>query len=162
MIIRPIEDGDWERVYRFFSVIVAAGETYAYPENLSSEAARAYWIASPPGQTVVALEDDLVLGSATMGPNRPGRGSHIATASFMVDPAQQRHGIGRALGLHVLDWARTSGYRAIQFNAVVETNHAAVRLWQNLGFEVLATVPEAFDHRQHGYVGLHVMFQSLV
>lgn len=141
---------------------MAAGETYAYPEDLSSQKARAYWIASPPGQTVVAVEDDLILGSATMGPNRPGRGSHVATASFMVDPAQQRHGVGRALGLHVLEWARASGYRSIQFNAVVETNHAAVRLWQSLGFEILATVPETFDSRQHGYVGLHVMFRALV
>ena len=48
----------------------------------------------------------------------------------------------------------------MQFNAVVETNHAAVHLWQELGFEILATVPGAFDHREYGYVGLHVMFQS--
>jgi ribosomal protein S18 acetylase RimI-like enzyme len=61
----------------------------------------------------------------------------------------------------MLDWARSSGYRGVQFNAVVETNDGAVRLWQSLGFEILATVPEAFNHRQHGYVGLHVMYQSL-
>jgi GNAT superfamily N-acetyltransferase len=154
-------DSDWDAVYPFFRAIVAAGETYAYPEDLSSADARAYWVAAPPGRTVVAVDDDVIVGSATMGPNRPGRGSHIATASFMVDPAQQGRGTGRALGLDVLNWARSSGYRGIQFNAVVETNHAAVRLWQSLGFEILATVPEAFNHREHGYVGLHVMFRSL-
>jgi L-amino acid N-acyltransferase YncA len=155
-------DSDWEQVYRFFREIVAAGDTYAYPDNLSSADARGYWVAAPPGQTVVAVdEDDVVLGSATMGPNRPGRGSHVATASFMVDPSRQGRGTGRALGIHVLEWAQSSGYRAIQFNAVVETNRAAVRLWQSLGFEILATVPEAFNHREHGYVGLHVMFRSL-
>jgi L-amino acid N-acyltransferase YncA len=159
--IRPIEEGDWGQVYRFFTAIVAAGETYAYPENLSSTDARAYWVASPPGATVVAVDGELVLGSATMGPNRPGRGAHVATASFMVDPAQQGRGVGRALGEHVIAWARRSGYRSIQFNAVVETNHAAVRLWQSLGFEILATVPEAFDHPRQGYVGLHVMFKTL-
>jgi hypothetical protein len=36
-----------------------------------------------------------------------------------------------------------------------------VHLWQALGFEILATVPEAFDDPQHGLVGLHVMFQRL-
>jgi GNAT superfamily N-acetyltransferase len=162
VVIRPIKDGDWDQVYPFFSAIVAAGETYAYPENLSSEEARTYWVATPPGLTLVAVEDDVIVGSATMGPNRPGRGSHVATASFMVDPSRQRHGVGRALGLYVLDRARTAGYRGIQFNAVVETNHAAVRLWHDLGFEILTTVPESFDHRRHGYVGLHVMFQPLV
>lgn len=161
MVIRPIRQADWDQIYPFFSTIVAAGETYAYPENLSSDEAQAYWVAAPPGRTVVAADGDAVIGSATMGPNRPGRGSHVATASFMVDPAGQGRGVGRALGLHVLEWARSSGYRGIQFNAVVETNHGAVRLWQSLGFEILATVPEAFNHRTHGYVGLHVMFQSL-
>lgn len=161
MVIRPIQESDWEQVYRFFSAIVAAGDTYAYPDNLSSAEARAYWVAEPPGTTVVAVDAGRVVGSATMGPNRPGRGSHIATASFMVDPSSQGRGIGRALGEHVLDWARSAGYQGMQFNAVVETNHAAVRLWQSLGFEILATVPGAFEHPDHGYVGLHVMFQSL-
>ena len=161
VVIRPVEEDDWEQIYPIFSQIVDAGETYAYPENLSSEAARAFWVASPPGRTVVAVDAGRVLGSATMGPNRHGRGSHVATASFIVDPARQRRGLGRALGLHVLEWARSSGYRGMQFNAVVETNQAAVQLWQSLGFEILATVPGAFESRRHGYVGLHVMFQAL-
>jgi GNAT superfamily N-acetyltransferase len=161
VIIRDFEDGDWQQVYRFFAAIVAAGETYAYPPNLSVDQARGYWVASPPGRTVVAADGAEILGSATMGRNRPGRGAHVATASFMVDPARQRRGVGRALGLYVIDWARAAGFRGIQFNAVVETNHAAVRLWQSLGFEILATVPEAFEHRTQGFVGLHLMFQRL-
>ncbi|HEY8790195.1 MAG TPA: GNAT family N-acetyltransferase [Actinopolymorphaceae bacterium] len=96
-----------------------------------------------------------------MGPNRPGRGAHVATASFMVNPAHRGRGVGRALGVHVLEWARSAGHHSIQFNAVVETNTAAVRLWRSLGFEILATVPEAFDHRTQGLVGLHVMFRNL-
>ncbi len=94
---------------------------------------------------MVAADGEAVLGSATMGPNRPGRGAHVATASFMVDPVCQGHGVGRTLGAHVVDWARSLGYRSIQFNAVVETNLAAVHLWKTLGFQILATVPEAFD-----------------
>ena len=54
-----------------------------------------------------------------------------------------------------------SGFRAIQFNAVVETNDGAVALWRSLGFEVLATVPEAFKHPRHGYVGLLIMHRFL-
>jgi L-amino acid N-acyltransferase YncA len=161
MEIRQATPQDWAAIFRFFAAIVQAGETYAYPEDLSSEQARAYWMADPPGRTVVAVQDDAVLGTATMGPNRPGRGAHIATASFMVDPAHSGHGVGRALGAHVIAWARQAGYRAMQFNAVVETNVAAVRLWQALGFEILTTVPGAYHHRVHGYVGLHVMYQKL-
>lgn len=85
----------------------------------------------------------------------------MATGSFMVAPEHQGKGVGRALGEHVVEHCRAQGYRAVQFNAVVETNTAAVRLWQSLGFEVLTTVPEAFDHPVHGYVGLHVMLLRL-
>jgi GNAT superfamily N-acetyltransferase len=160
-MIRDAQDGDWPAIYPFFREIVAAGQTYAYPEDLSLEQARGLWMESPPGRTVVAVEGPAVLGSAKMGPNRPGRGAHVATASFMVDPRHARRGVGRALGEHVVEWARAAGYRGMQFNAVVETNEAAVRLWRSLGFEVLATVPEAFDHPEHGLVGLHVMYLNL-
>ena len=159
MEIRPLTDADWPPVYRFFRAIVAAGETYAYPEELDSDAARALWTA--PGHVVVAVDGDTVLGTAGMGPNRPGRGSHVATGSFMVDPAHAGRGVGRALGEYLVRWARAAGYRGVQFNAVVETNAPAVHLWQALGFRIVGTVPGAFRHPAHGYVGLHVMYLDL-
>ena len=159
--IRDAMRDDWPQIHPFFTEIVEAGETYAYPSGLTAEQSAALWLATPPGRTVVALDGDRVVGTATMGPNRPGRGAHIATASFMVAPAASGRGIGRALGEHVIQWARDATYHGIQFNAVVETNTAAVRLWQSLGFEILTTVPGAFHHAHHGYVGLHVMFLPL-
>jgi GNAT superfamily N-acetyltransferase len=96
-----------------------------------------------------------------MGPNRPARGSHIGTASFMVDADTRGKGVGRRLAEHTVQWHRDQGYRGIQFNAVVETNTAAVHLWQRLGFEIIGTVPGAFESRTHGFVGLHVMFLDL-
>jgi L-amino acid N-acyltransferase YncA len=161
VIIRAADGQDWPRIWPFFASIVAAGETYAYPEDLTSQTARSLWMEEPPGHTVVAVEGDTVLGSAKMGPNRPGRGAHVATASFMVDPAEQGRGLGRALATYAVEWARAAGFHSMQFNAVVETNTAAVGLWQSLGFEILTTVPEAFDHPKHGLVGLHVMYQRL-
>jgi len=161
MEIRPAREDDWPQIYPIFAGIVADGRTYAYPEGLSSDEARALWMEPPPGRAVVAVDGDRVLGSAKMGPNRPGRGAHVATASFMVDPAAQGRGVGRALGEHVVAWAREAGYRAIQFNAVVETNTGAVHLWQSLGFRILTTVPGAFDDPERGYVGLHVMYLEL-
>jgi GNAT superfamily N-acetyltransferase len=160
MIIRDAVDGDLAQIAPFFRAIVAAGETYAYPEDLDDQGVAELWLEGPPGRCVVAVSDEgIVLGSAKMGPNRPWRGSHIATASFMVDPAAQGKGIGRALGEEALRWAREHGYLGMQFNAVVETNAAAVHLWQSLGFVIMTTIPEAFDHRRYGRVGLHVMYQ---
>jgi GNAT superfamily N-acetyltransferase len=110
---------------------------------------------------VVAVSDGEIVGSAKMGANRAGRGSHVATASFIVDPGRRGKGTGRALGEYVLDWCRAQGFASIQFNAVVETNAPAVHLWQALGFRIIGTVPDAFDHPEHGLVGLHVMFRYL-
>jgi GNAT superfamily N-acetyltransferase len=159
VLIREAVDADWPLIHPFFSAIVAAGETYAYPENLTSEQAHRLWTG--PGHTVVAVDGATVLGSATMGPNRPGRGAHVATASFMVDPRHTGRGVGRALGEYLVGWAEAAGYRGIQFNAVVETNTAAVALWRSLGFAVIGTVPGAFQHPTRGYVGLHVMYRPV-
>jgi GNAT superfamily N-acetyltransferase len=161
VLVRDAVDADWPAIYPFFSAILAAGESYAFPPDLSLADARPWWMETPPGQTVVAVDGQTILGSAKVGPNRPGRGSHVATASFMVAPAHQGRGVGRLLGTYVLEFARLRGYRSMQFNAVVETNTAAVHLWQSLGFQVLTTVPEAFEHPTRGLVGLHVMFQQM-
>ncbi|GAA2517478.1 GNAT family N-acetyltransferase [Winogradskya humida] len=161
MEIREATPQDWPAIYPFWSQIVEARESYVYPLGASSDEARAIWMQAPPAHVVVAVDGESILGSATMGPNKAGPGSHIATGSFMVSPEAQGRGMGRALGEYLIGWSRRSGYRGIQFNAVVETNAPAVHLWKSLGFEVIGTVPEAFDSASHGLVGLHVMYQKL-
>ena len=162
MLIRDAEAVDWPSIWPFLHDIVAAGDTYTWPRDVTEEQARSMWMLEPPGRTVVAVaEDGTVLGSAKLNPNHMGPASHISSASFMVDPAYSGRGVGRALGEHVLDLARAEGYRAMQFNAVVETNTAAVALWRSLGFEVVATLPEGFHHPSGRYVGLHIMYRRL-
>ena len=160
-MIRPATPDDWPAIWPIFKETVAAGETYAYPEDLTADEARELWLERPPGLTVVLEEDGEILGTAKMGPNRPGRGDHVGTASFMVASAARGRGVGRALATYVIQWHRDQGYDGIQFNAVVETNKPAVALWQSLGFEIVGTVPRAFRSASHGLVGLHVMYLPL-
>jgi GNAT superfamily N-acetyltransferase len=161
VLIRDATSADWSAIWPFLRTIVAAGETYAYDRDLSCAQARSVWFVEPPGCTVVAVDAGQILGTAKVHRNHGGPAAHVATASFMVDPHHVGRGVGRALGEHVLAWAREAGYRAMQFNAVVETNTRAVALWRSLGFQVLATVPAAFHHPVHGYVGLHIMHRHL-
>jgi L-amino acid N-acyltransferase YncA len=162
VVIREATPDDWPAIWRFMRPIVAAGETFSWDRDISEAAARGAWMNELPGRTFVAVGGDgTVLGTAEMGPNHGGPGAHIATAGFMVDAQHSGRGVGRRLGEHVLQQARADGYRAMQFNAVVETNQPAVGLWRSLGFEVLATVPEAFRHPAHGDVGLHIMYRPL-
>ncbi len=159
--IRDYKDGDWEAIWPIFQDIIRAGETFPYDPNWTSQQARAVWLAPPPSHILIAHARARLLGTATLGRNRPGPGAHVATASFMVAANARGKGVGRALCLAALAWARGQGYAMMQFNAVVETNEVAVRLYQELGFQIAGTVPEAFDHPRLGRVGLHIMYQRL-
>ncbi|MFB7888681.1 GNAT family N-acetyltransferase [Cellulosimicrobium cellulans] len=161
--VRPATREDWPGMWHTLEPVLRAGETYTYPRDITENQARAAWTETPAARVLVAVDplDGAVLGTAKYLPNHPGAGAHVANASFVVDPEASGRGVGRVLARAVLDGARADGYRAMQFNAVVETNDRAVRLWQSLGFTILATVPEAFDHPTAGLVGLHIMHRTL-
>ncbi|MEV6737747.1 GNAT family N-acetyltransferase [Streptomyces sp. NPDC051104] len=160
MLIRAAAAGDWPHIWPFWRRIVAAGETYTWDPDTSEEAARALWMA--PAKHVYVAEDDTgaVVGSAYVTPNYGGPAAGIANAGFMVDPDHAGQGIGRALAEYILAAAKAQGYRGMVFNAVVETN-PAVALWTSLGFAIVGTIPDAYDHPRFGSVGLHVMYRAL-
>ncbi len=162
MEIRDATAADWPEIWPIFEAIVRAGETYAYDLETGYDEGRALWMERPPARVAVAVGDDgAILGTSKMSANRSGNGAHVGTASFMVSPDARGQGVGRALGEDMIAWSRAAGFRAIQFNAVVESNVGAVRLWQALGFAIIGTVPEAFRSPSAGYVGLHVMLKTL-
>ena len=162
MRVREATEADWPAIWPIVEAVVRAGETYTYPRDLDEAGGRELWMQTAPGVTLVAVDDDgRVLGTAKLGPNQMGPGSHVANASFMVAEDARGRGVGRALGEAVISQAAEAGYRAMQFNAVVEANHAAVALWKSLGFEIIGTAPEAFDHPREGLVGLHIMYRRL-
>jgi GNAT superfamily N-acetyltransferase len=161
-VIRDAMADDWRAIWPFFREIVAAGESYSYDRDITERDARALWLLQPPGRTVVATDESgTILGTAKMNPNQMGPAAHVSTASFMVDPRYAGCGVGRALAEEAISWARSAGYRAMQFNAVVQTNTRAIALWQLLGFQILGTVPAGFKHPTKGYVGLHIMYRAL-
>jgi ribosomal protein S18 acetylase RimI-like enzyme len=152
--IREFTAADWPEVRPIVRDVVQAQETFTYDPAMTAERAYDIWIECPPGLTVVAVADGRVVGSAKMGPNQAGPGSHISTASFMVAPDARGRGVGTSLCRFALSWAREHGYAGMQFNAVAETNASAVKLYQRQGFMVIGTVPGAFAHPTLGRVGL--------
>jgi GNAT superfamily N-acetyltransferase len=157
VLIREFREPDWAQVWPIVQEVVRARETFPYDPEMTADQAYDMWVEAAPGRTVVAVAGDRVLGTAKMGTNRPGPGSHVSTASFMVARDARGRGVGTALCRYALDWARDRGYAGMQFNAVVETNTSAVELYRREGFAVVGTVPGAFAHPTLGRVGLHVM-----
>ena len=159
--IRRASDADWPALWPIWQAIVSAQETYAFDPFASSEQARRIWLADPPSETWLADLDGAVVGTYNLHPNQAGPGSHVANAGFMVAPSARGQGLGRRLAEHCLARARDCGYLAMQFNSVVATNIGAVKLWQDLGFQIIGTVPQAYRHRTSGLVNIHVMHRPL-
>jgi L-amino acid N-acyltransferase YncA len=158
--IREASELDRDAVWAIFHAVVAAGDTYVFDPDTPRDQALAYWFHAGT-RTYVAESDGQVVGTYILKPNQPGLGSHVANVAFMVSTAARGLGVGRAMGEHCLREARRLGHRAMQFNFVVSTNRMAVRLWEQLGFKIVGTLPGAFRHRTLGFVDAFVMFRSL-
>lgn len=160
--IHPYGPQHEDAVWTIIHAVVQSNDTYSYPSDMSRQEALAVWVEQP-AHTFVAVNDenDEVVGTYYLKPNRLGNGSHVANAGFMVAPNARLLGVGKAMGRHAIKTAKEYSFVALQFNFVVSTNTVAIRLWQSLGFEIVATLPKAFNHGQLGLVDAHVMYLLL-
>jgi GNAT superfamily N-acetyltransferase len=153
---------DWPAIWSFMRKIVAAEETFPYDQGHGRGPGGARCGSpTPRGAPWSGSIRRHRLGLGRDGSDYGGSGAHVASASFMVDPVHWGKGAGRALSERALEWARSEGYRAMQFHGVAESITRAVAVYRSLGFEVLAPIPEGFRHATEGYVGLHVMYRPL-
>ncbi|MBS0658763.1 MAG: GNAT family N-acetyltransferase [Verrucomicrobia bacterium] len=160
MLTRPVRDDDHDAIWRIFQAVIAPGDTYVFDPALPRAEALAYWLREG-NHVFVAEHAGRVVGTYLLRSNQPALGAHVANAAFMVDPDSRGLGVGLRLGQHCLAEARRLGFRAMQFNFVVATNTAAVRLWERLGFRVVGTLPGAFRHARLGFVDALVMWREL-
>jgi ribosomal protein S18 acetylase RimI-like enzyme len=158
--IRRAVVSDFEAMWPIFQAVVSSSETYVFSPETTRDEARTYWFG-PGVASYVAEQAGRVVGMYKLIANQRDLGSHVANASFMVDPAARGMGVGEAMGVHGLREARRSGYLAMQFNFVVSTNEDAIRLWKKLGFQIVGTLPKAFRHGTKGLVDAYVMYRFL-
>lgn len=158
--IRPMTAADFERFWPTFQAIVAARETYAFDPAMSQDQARRLWLESPL-HTLVAEEDDQLLGSYFLKANAAGPGSHVSNCGYMVSEAARGRGVARLMCEHSQRLAREQGFLAMQFNSVVASNEVAVGLWQKLGFDVVGRLPRAYRHARLGLVDCLIMYKWL-
>jgi len=143
-----------------FRDVCRNGDALPFTEDTPDAQFDAMWL-SPDVRTRVAMIGDEVAGMYKLNANLPGRASHVGSATYLVRPDMQGKGIGRAMLRESLDRATALGFRSMQFNFVVSTNHAAVKLYEKHGFGVAGTLPGAFLHKQLGYVDAYVMSRPL-
>lgn len=159
-MLREATPKDFDRIWPIFREIVAAGETYAIPRDISKEDARKLWIDGP-RKTFVFEDAGEILGTYFIKTNQQGPGDHVCNCGYMVSPSARSRGLATTMCEHSQEIAKQLGYKAMQFNCVVSTNEGAVRLWNRLGFITIGRLPRAFRHPSQGYVDALVMYKWL-
>ena len=159
--LHPFKEQDWPSVWRLLEAVFRLGETYAFSPGISEAEAHKVWIEAPTAAYVAKDSENTVLGTYFIKPNQPGLGSHVCNCGYIVGDSARRKGVASMMCEHSQYEAKRLGFRAMQFNLVVSTNEEAVRLWQKLGFEIVATLPGAFKHTKKGFVDAFVMYKQL-
>jgi L-amino acid N-acyltransferase YncA len=160
MNIREATREDFVQIWPIFHEIAAAGETYAYPRDITREQALKIWIDGP-RKTYVFEEDKKILGTYYIMTNQSDPGDHVCNCAYMVSSAARGRGLATAMCEHSQQIAKELGYKAMQFNFVASSNEGAVRLWTKLGFATVGRLPKAFHHPSLGYVDALVMHKWL-
>lgn len=158
--IRLSEPTDADQIWEILSPIIKKGDAFTYSPATSKAEMLDYWLAENK-HTYTALLDEQVIGTFFIQNNQPGLGAHVANAGYATSPDFYGRGIAREMCRFSLEEARRLGYLAMQFNIVVKSNTRAVTLWQQMGFQIIGEIPEAFQHQTLGLVNAYIMYQKL-
>lgn len=158
--VRQVVNEDHDQLWKILEAVIKGGETYVFHPDSSRDKMLAYWLA-PEKKSYVVEENGVIVGTFTIRPNMPDRGSHIANGSYMVHPDQAGKGIGEFMGRYSLEEAKRLGYEAMQFNIVIKSNERAVSLWKKIGFRIIGEIPNAFRHPSLGPTNAYVMYREL-
>jgi ribosomal protein S18 acetylase RimI-like enzyme len=158
--IRPAKPADHDQVWAILEPVFRAGDTYAIRHDISREEALEFWLGG--SHTAYVCEvSGTIRGSYYICTNQQGGGDHVCNCGFATDPAARGQGVARKMLSHALNKARACGFRAMQFNFVVETNHAALKIWADNGFEQVGRLPNAFRHPAKGFIDALVLYKTL-
>lgn len=160
--IRQFEEKDWSSTWGIIEPVFREGETYAFPPDITEDESFNVWIEIPAATFVAVDDNNVIVGTYYIKKNQPGLGSHICNCGYIVAEEARGKGIASAMCQHSQYEAVERGFRAMQYNLVVSSNKGAVRLWKKLGFEVVGTIPEAFQHHKLGFVDAFVMYKKLI
>ncbi len=160
LTIRKAIDDDKPAIWQIVKAVIAGGDTYVFAPDASEDEMMAFWF-TPDKHNYVAELDGEIVATFWLRPNNPGLGKHVGNAAYMVSPNAHGKGIGKQIGLWSLDEARRLGFTAMQFNFVVKSNIYAVKLWQDIGFEIIGEIPDAMIHTKNCPTNAYIMYRTL-
>ena len=109
---------------------------------------------------VVESDDGEVVGRLSIARDQHPASAHVADLGLMVAAGWRRRGLGRALLVQAVEWARASGVSKLELH-VFPHNDAAIALYEQFGFE-----REGYRKRHYrrpdGYVDAILMAYEVV
>ncbi len=157
--VRIYRQSDLPELIRIWNEVVADGTAFPQ-EELFNEKTGADFFASQT-LTAAAEENGIICGLYILHPNNIGRCGHIANASFAVGRSSRGHHIGEMLVRDCIQKAGEKGFKILQFNAVVESNLSARKLYEKLGFCQLGTIPRGFRKKDGSFENICPYYISL-
>ena len=157
--VRKPQDDDRPAIWNIIREVIAGGDTYVFPPDSSEDEMLGYWLGTDK-HTYVAELDGRVVATFWIKANQPGLGSHIANAAYMVSDEARGKGVGKQIALWSLNESRRLGFVAMQYNFVVKTN-PAVKLWLDIGFDIIGEIPDAFASAKTGLTNAYIMYRKL-
>ena len=159
--IRKAVKSDYPAMVKIWNEVVEDG--IAFPQlDLLDENSGAEFFGS---QTYCAVAENTesheILGLYILHPNNVGRCGHICNASYAVKSTCRGKGAGKVIVEHCLFIAKQKGFKVLQFNAVVASNVKAVKLYENLGFVKLGTVPQGFENKEGVFEDIILFYHTL-
>jgi L-amino acid N-acyltransferase YncA len=151
IVVRAFAYNDIPAMVVIWNEVVDAGDAFPQIEPLDKESAKEFFISQ--SFTGVAVEQDTgkIVGLYILHPNNVGRCGHICNASYAVKSEERGKHVGEILVTHCIATAREIGFRILQFNAVVSSNTAALRLYKKIGFVQLGVIPKGFLLKDGNY-----------
>ncbi len=149
--VRAFTREDLPVMIMIWNDIVEEGNAFPQTELLDEKRGMDFFTSQ--SFTGVATENETgkLVGLYILHPNNVGRCGHISNASYAVKSDERGKKIGETLVLHSIEKAKEIGFRILQFNAVVVTNTAGLRLYKKLGFVQLGVIPEGFLMKDGSY-----------
>ena len=159
--IRKAVKSDYPAMVKIWNEVVEDG--IAFPQlDLLDENSGAEFFGS---QTYCAVAENTesheILGLYILHPNNVGRCSHICNASYAVKSTCRGKGAGKVIVEHCLFIAKQKGFKVLQFNAVVTSNVKALKLYENLGFVKLGTVPQGFENKDGVFEDIILFYHTI-
>lgn len=159
--IKAYTEADAAAAVKIWNQVVEEGNSFPQTDLLTEQKGKAFFS----GQSFTGLACDAesgeVVGLYILHPNNIGRCGHLCNASYAVRSNLRGRRIGEALVRHCLEKGKELGFRILQFNAVVQSNTAALHLYQKLGFTRLGTIPSGFLMKDGHYEDIVLHYIAL-